>query len=141
LNQGHFAKTKFLLGYIRSDHAVHPLQGRGIMKNNLVLLVLSLMACAMLMIGCDSSGSISLGSKNPTDPETSVEPGPKILPYTSPRDGDGMDDPGGGDDPTDKNDGSGDQMPVPEPSTLVLVGSGIAIISLCKRRKRNAKNL
>jgi hypothetical protein len=92
-----------------------------------------------LLVGCDGSGSVSLGSK-PGDPKTSVEPDTKILPHPPRGGGSNPTIPigNGGDNPNDKDPG-GDQMPVPEPSTLVLVGSGIAIISLCRKKKRTSK--
>ncbi|MBU0754539.1 MAG: PEP-CTERM sorting domain-containing protein [Planctomycetes bacterium] len=50
---------------------------------------------------------------------------------------------GSGADDGDDGEGSqgGDQQPVPEPSTLVLVGSGIALISLCRKKKKQQEKL
>jgi hypothetical protein len=109
------------------------------MKAKQVILLFSLMVSMAFLVGCDGSGGVTLGS-NIEDPKTSVEPETKILPHTPPGGGTNLDDlnGNGGQNPDDKEPG-GDQMPVPEPSTLVLVGSGIAIISLCRKKKRNTK--
>ena len=109
------------------------------MRAKQVILLLCLVIGSAFLVGCDGSGGVILGSKI-EDPKPSIEPETKILPYSPPGDGTDLDGLGGNDDKNpDEKDPGGDQMPIPEPSTLVLVGSGIAIISLCRRKKRNMK--
>lgn len=108
------------------------------MKIHLILLTICLSACMFFMVGCGRDSSSF------TPMETNLEHDPGILPYDTPtdstpfkkaEDGDG-DDPGGS-EPGGGGPGSGNgQQPVPEPSTLVLVGSGIALITLCRKKKK-----
>jgi len=115
------------------------------------LLLICLTACLVLSLGCDRKHS---RTSNTTRPQSlSGSPDTKILPYESPNDTnpiddlDDEDDPsddlssGGTIDPGDGGNGQNGQQPVPEPSTLILVGSGIAIISLCRNKKKKQKNI
>ncbi|MHC4943415.1 MAG: PEP-CTERM sorting domain-containing protein [Planctomycetota bacterium] len=116
------------------------------MKANLLLMTFCLAALVFLYTGCDrsNSGMPVLADNSVTNPD----PGTAILPHT-PSDEpppDGEDDEGGGSGGGDGNDTpgggdpGGDQQPVPEPSTLVLVGSGIALISLCRKKKKQQED-
>jgi hypothetical protein len=116
------------------------------MKANLLLMTFCLAALVFLYTGCDrsNSGLPVLADNSVTNPD----PGTAILPHT-PSDEpppDGEDDEGGGSGGGDGNDTpgggdpGGDQQPVPEPSTLVLVGSGIALISLCRKKKKQQED-
>lgn len=112
------------------------------MKSNSLLLISLLTLSMIFLMGCD--GSTGGGSKSavPT-PSPGFSPEPDILPYDPPLEGGpDADLDNGGNDGSDPGDpggdgGSGGQDPVPEPSTLLLVGSGITLITLCNRRKKN----
>lgn len=129
------------------------------MKSNTLLLISLLIVGMFALVGCDGSSGGSAVA-----PETSpgFSPDPDILPTDPPSYEDGPpedlgdgdtneEDPdlGGPDGSEGGDDGSGSggedgggpggdgQQPVPEPSTLLLVGSGITLITLCNRRKKN----
>lgn len=108
--------------------------------------LLLVIATIFFLTACD--GSSGLVSPTKKDPDTSVQPGEDILPYTPPKDGAPLEDfgdgngggGGGGNGGGSGHGGSsgddgGDQQPVPEPSSLILVGSGVALITLCRRKK------
>lgn len=110
--------------------------------------------CFMIMIffstGCDRSHSgAPLDYNSVNDPD----PGTAILPHTPPTeppppgegggDEEGEEEGAGGLDPSMGGEGTGgdNQQPVPEPSTLILVGSGIALISMCRKKKKQQEKI
>jgi hypothetical protein len=113
--------------------------------------LLILLVASLFLIGCDKKtgggGPVideGISTDSPDDP-----PGNDMVPSDPPSDPDSPDgwdddDPNGGQNQgTENGNGTGlggDEQPVPEPSTLALVGSGLAIISLCRRKKKNPEN-
>ena len=105
------------------------------LHNILIALCVSFLLIAFT--ACDAGSSSGI----PTIEDTSVgnpDPGTEILPHTPP----GVTPPVEATPDEGNEGGSGDnQQPVPEPSTLVLVGSGIALITLCRKKKKKQENL
>ena len=120
------------------------------MKVHQVFSILCLMAILALLAGCDEKSTSVAGPDNNagTDapPPPADDPDDKILPYDPPQENpmDELDQKGGGSGNGNNggngggSGGGGDEQPVPEPSTLVLVGSGLAIITLCRKKKNKA---
>ena len=104
--------------------------------NLLIALCLSFLIIAFSACDSGSSGIPDIKDSSIRNPD----PGTEILPHTppdwtSPVETDPDDGNSGG------NEGPNDQQPVPEPSTLVLVGSGIALITLCRKKKKKQEEL
>jgi hypothetical protein len=112
------------------------------MRSNSLLLISLLTLSMVFLMGCDSSSGGGSSDGIPK-PSPGFSPDPDILPYDPPIEGGpnadldpGGDDGSGPGNDQGGNDGSGGQDPVPEPSTLLLVGSGITLITLCNRKKK-----
>lgn len=152
------ATTRHTACYVRNSHRANRTDFRVIMRKKLFLNLL----IASLIFPCCSDGSATVvtdrigpdtpinepdtGVFNPTGPVTGEEtpepgepqPGPGGGPQSGTKSTDSSRD---GRNPGDEGQGSNADggQPVPEPGTLLLVGSGLAGIgaSLLRRRRRN----
>lgn len=89
------------------------------------------MLILLTVSGCDSR----TGNKKEVP---TPDPDPVIMPYPSPPDVNYLDefDDGGGLEVQQGNDSMGREDPVPEPSTFILVGSGVILLSMLRKRKK-----
>lgn len=109
-------------------------------------LLLSLTTCVLFAACADHRGDLSTADM-PQPPVNAPDPG-AIGPGTNPGNsveppgggstggGNGGGNPGEGGNPGTGTEGS---SPVPEPSTLLLVGSGLACAAMLRRRRQTTK--
>jgi len=109
------------------------------------IFLITLIVSGLMLVGCsrDHSRTVDRDLGGVSSPDIPNDP---IIPTNPPSIGNDptkndvkpdLNGPGG-EPPNGGGATGGDEQPVPEPSTLVLVGSGIAIISLCKKRRKKS---
>jgi len=109
-------------------------------------ILIPLSVCFAFAACADRSGNIAnpqdqVPTQGPGDTSNPAVPDQTVPPnVTDSGSGGGGTDPGGGfpGDGTDGTDGTDGGQPVPEPSTLLLVGSGLAAAAMLRRRRRAA---
>ena len=105
-------------------------------------LLLSLTTCLLFAACADHQGELTTANApqppvNEPDPGTIGNPGSQPGTVVPPGGGStGGSNPGGGGNQGEPGTGTEGSNPVPEPSTLLLVGSGLACAAMLRRRRQ-----